>query len=109
MHLHHRAPRRYASLSWSQTPPSHPGPQLTIHQGGGTAIGGCFFPSTSTEPDMDLAERIMKRAIAIRPELVPPGCGIEALRVIRHQVGLRPVREGGPRVEIEMMHDPELG
>ena len=58
---------------------------------------------------MELAERMMKRAITIRPELVPPGCGIEALRVIRHQVGLRPVREGGPRVEIEKMHDPALG
>lgn len=43
----------------------------------------------------------MKRAIAARPELVAEGQGIEGLDIIRHGVGLRPVREGGPRVEME--------
>jgi D-amino-acid oxidase len=47
----------------------------------------------------------MKRAIKVCPRLVPEGAGIEALRVIRHQVGLRPVRHGGPRVETGTLHD----
>ena len=48
---------------------------------------------------MNLANRIMKRAIAIAPQLVKEGQGIEGLDIIRHGVGLRPLREGGPRVE----------
>jgi D-amino-acid oxidase len=58
---------------------------------------------------MALAERIMRRAIQICPHLVPKGSGIEALQVVRHQVGLRPGREGGPRVEAETITDDELG
>jgi hypothetical protein len=58
---------------------------------------------------MALAERIMKRAVQICPQLVPKGSGIEALRVIRHQVGLRPVRHGGPRIESEVLYNDKLG
>ena len=58
---------------------------------------------------MALAERMMRRAIQVCPHLVPEGSGIEALHVIRHQVGLRPVREGGPRIEPETIKDDELG
>jgi glycine/D-amino acid oxidase-like deaminating enzyme len=78
--------------------------------GGGTALGGCRHDgSLSTEPDMELAKRIMERAIKVAPSLVPEGAGIEALRVVRHQVGWRPVREGGPRVEKDEIIDQELG
>jgi D-amino-acid oxidase len=42
----------------------------------------------------------MKRSIEICPALTG-GKGIEALSIIRHGVGLRPMREGGPRVEKE--------
>jgi D-amino-acid oxidase len=56
---------------------------------------------------MALAERIMKRAVRICPALVPEGAGIEALRVVRHQVGLRPVRIGGARVESQVLGDGE--
>jgi D-amino-acid oxidase len=41
-----------------------------------------------------------RRAVAICPELTG-GKGPEALEVVRHTVGLRPAREGGPRVEEE--------
>lgn len=41
----------------------------------------------------------MKRAIALTPSLVKPGQGIEGLDIIRHGVGLRPLREGGTRIE----------
>lgn len=42
----------------------------------------------------------MHRAIKLCPKLTD-GKGIEHLSVIRHGVGLRPVREGGARVERE--------
>jgi D-amino-acid oxidase len=42
----------------------------------------------------------MKRCVELVPALTN-GKGIEALSVIRHGVGLRPMREGGPRVEKE--------
>jgi glycine/D-amino acid oxidase-like deaminating enzyme len=51
--------------------------------------------------DPNLATRIMKRAIALAPELVPEGQGIEALDIIRHGVGLRPMRKGGIRTDKE--------
>lgn len=56
--------------------------------------------SWESQPDPNLANRIMKRAVELRPELTG-GKGPEALSVIRHGVGLRPMREGGPRVEKE--------
>ena len=58
---------------------------------------------------MALAERIMQRSVKVCPGLVPPGAGAEALRVIRHQVGLRPVRVGGPRIESQVYQHPEHG
>ena len=42
----------------------------------------------------------MKRAVDICPALTD-GKGIEHLNIIRHGVGLRPVRIGGTRVEKE--------
>ncbi|KAB5584976.1 hypothetical protein GE09DRAFT_1209614 [Coniochaeta sp. 2T2.1] len=76
---------------------------------GGTALGGSYYLSWDREPDMALAERVMKRTIQICPHLVPEGAGIEALRVIRHQVGLRPVRAGGPRIELETLDEAGEG
>ena len=82
---------------------------LTESPDNGTALGGCYFESCATEPDFDLAERMMKRSIMVCPQLVPSGAGIEALKVIRHQVGFRPYRVGGPRIEREDIVDDELG
>lgn len=48
-----------------------------------------------------MAVRIMKRAVDLCPKLVPEGKGIEALSIIRHGVGLRPMRNGGIRIERE--------
>lgn len=42
----------------------------------------------------------MKRCVELCPDLTG-GKGIEHLSIIRHGVGLRPMREGGPRVEKE--------
>ena len=42
----------------------------------------------------------MKRCVEACPDLTN-GKGIEALSIIRHGVGLRPMRDDGPRVEKE--------
>ncbi len=42
----------------------------------------------------------MKRCVELVPALTE-GKGIEALSIVRHGVGLRPMRKDGPRVEKE--------
>ncbi|KAL4889462.1 hypothetical protein BDV59DRAFT_195716 [Aspergillus ambiguus] len=77
---------------------------MTRAAGGGTVLGGCYQKHCwDPLPDPNLAVRIMKRAIALWPRLVRPGQGIEGLDIIRHGAGLRPLREGGVRVEAEML------
>lgn len=77
---------------------------MTRASGGGTVIGGSYQKHNwDSNPDPNLAVRIMKRAVELCPALVPEGKGIEGLDIIRHGVGLRPLREGGPRVEREVV------
>lgn len=74
---------------------------MTRAAGGGTVLGGSYQKGNwESQFDPNLAIRIMKRAVAICPALTG-GKGIEHLDVIRHGVGLRPVREGGTRIEKE--------
>ncbi|KAF2435837.1 D-amino-acid oxidase [Tothia fuscella] len=74
---------------------------MTRAAGGGTVLGGCYQKGNwESQPDPNLAVRIMERANKLCPALTG-GRGIEHLDVIRHGVGLRPVREGGTRVEKE--------
>lgn len=47
----------------------------------------------------------MKRCIELCPSLGSAGQGIEGLSIIRHGVGLRPLREDGPRIEREKFQD----
>jgi D-amino-acid oxidase len=76
-------------------------PVELISTGGGCILGGCLQKgSWESQPDPNLAIRIMKRCVDLCPELTK-GQGIEKLSIIRHGVGLRPMREGGPRVEKE--------
>lgn len=70
--------------------------------GGGCILGGCLQKDNwESQPDPNLANRIMKRAVELCPNLVPEGKGVEALSVIRHGVGLRPMRKDGIRIEKE--------
>lgn len=70
--------------------------------GGGTILGGCLQKDNwESQVDPNLAIRIMKRCVELCPKLVPEGKGIEALSIVRHGVGLRPMRNGGIRVEKE--------
>ncbi|KAJ4383076.1 D-amino acid oxidase [Didymella sp. IMI 355093] len=74
---------------------------MTRAVGGGTILGGTVQNgSWESQPDLNIAIQIMRRAINIVPGLTNGG-GIENLDVIRHGVGLRPGREAGVRLEKE--------
>lgn len=76
---------------------------MTRAAGGGTVLGGCYQKGNwESQPDPNLAVRIMERCVQLCPRLTG-GKGIEHLDVVRHSVGLRPVREGGVRIEKEKM------
>ncbi|XHG03056.1 hypothetical protein AWENTII_006377 [Aspergillus wentii] len=78
---------------------------MTRAAGGGTILGGSYQKGNwESQPDPNLAVRIMKRAVEMCPSLTG-GKGIEHLDIIRHGVGLRPVREGGTRIAKERMGD----
>jgi len=71
-------------------------------------IGNCrtflsVLFSRSGDVDVDLAGRIASKCAALAPELTG-GKGVEGLEILRHNVGLRPSRRGGPRLEAENMH-----
>jgi len=71
--------------------------------GGGTILGGTYQKGNwESQPDPNQAIRIMQRAVEVCPALTG-GKGIEALSVIRHGVGLRPLRISGVRIEKEMI------
>jgi hypothetical protein len=64
-------------------------------------LGGTFLKGDySTLPDMATAERILKETYELCPEL-GGGKGWENIKVVSHNVGLRPAREGGMRLELE--------
>lgn len=70
--------------------------------GGGTIIGGCLqHGNWDNQVDPNLAERILQRAVDVCPSLAPNTGKVTELSVVRHGVGLRPMREGGIRVEKE--------
>lgn len=53
---------------------------------------------------MDLADRMIRRAVQICPELTN-GKGLETLEAVRHVAGLRPAPDGGPRLEKRLIRD----
>lgn len=76
--------------------------QMMRAAGGGTVLGGCAQENCwNEEVDLELAERIKRRALDLCPALLEGknGTGPGGLTVIRHGVGLRPMRENGPRIE----------
>ncbi|RFU35463.1 hypothetical protein B7463_g881, partial [Scytalidium lignicola] len=78
---------------------------MTRAAGGGTILGGSYQKGNwESQADPNLAIRIMKRAVKMCPQLTG-GKGIEHLDIIRHGVGLRPVREGGTRIDKERIGD----
>lgn len=74
--------------------------------GGGTVLGGCYQKGNwESQPDLNMANRIMKRCVEFCPELTGGVADVSKLDIIRHAVGLRPVREGGTRIEKEKIGD----
>lgn len=74
---------------------------MTRAAGGGTILGGSYqLGNWESQADPKLAVRIMNRAVRLCPTLTD-GKGPEHLDIIRHGVGLRPVRHGGTRIEKE--------
>ena len=72
-----------------------PGPE------GHVILGGTFIPNEySTLPDPATAERILRESYELCPAL-SEGRGWEGIEVVSHNVGLRPAREGGLRLELE--------
>jgi D-amino-acid oxidase len=72
--------------------------------GGGTVLGGCTQKGNwESGVDFNLAVRIMARAVELCPQLIDGEGGVEMLDVVRHGVGLRPGREGGVRLEREVV------
>ncbi|KAJ5720191.1 D-amino-acid oxidase [Penicillium malachiteum] len=73
---------------------------MTRTAGGVKVIGGSHHKHDwNALPDPSLANRILQSAIAICPQLVKRGQGIEGLDIVRHGVGLRPVSDGGRQIE----------
>jgi D-amino-acid oxidase len=71
---------------------------MTRAAGGGTILGGCSQENNwDPLPDLNLAQRIMTKAVELCPAL-GNGQGIAGLDIVRHAAGLRPVRTGGTRV-----------
>lgn len=69
---------------------------------GQVILGGTFgVRESATTPDKETAERIMRECAILVPEIVPEGKTWRDILVISHNVGLRPAREGGARVELE--------
>lgn len=55
-----------------------------------------------TQPSMKVAERILRSCYALDPRLAgPDGKSWRDIEVVSHNVGLRPSREGGVRLEVE--------
>ena len=72
------------------------------NSGGHVICGGCSeVGSTDREVNQDMARDILEKCLAFHPDLATKGPGVEGVDVIRHCVGFRPSRKGGPRLEAE--------
>ncbi|CCM04475.1 uncharacterized protein FIBRA_06655 [Fibroporia radiculosa] len=69
---------------------------------GHVLLGGTYQPDNwETATDFSIAQGILKRCAAFAPELAS-----KDLRILKHNVGLRPARKGGPRIEVEWRNLP---
>ncbi|CAG8517503.1 17423_t:CDS:2 [Dentiscutata heterogama] len=69
-------------------------------RGGEVILGGTIEMNDYSEnPDPETAEDIIQRCVKLCPELTPED---KSLQIIRHNVGRRPYRKNGIRVEVEI-------
>lgn len=74
---------------------------MTRAAGGGLVLGGSRHAhSWDAKVDVGLGERIVRRAVDLWPSIADGEGNVD---VVRHAVGLRPEREGGVRVEREVV------
>lgn len=70
--------------------------------GGCVVVGGTNLRNDeSLLPRKQTAERILQKAFKICPELAEGGSSWKDIQIVSHNVGLRPCREGGLRLELE--------
>jgi len=102
------APHIHEFLTETAVHPNHgvthmiprPGPDGTV------LLGGTIQAfNWDTSYDEATAQQIFSRCAALEPRLLDK----DKVRVLSHNVGLRPAREGGPRVEVEWMKLPLEG
>lgn len=80
---------------------------MTRAAGGGTVLGGTYDKGNwDPTPEPNIALRIMTRAVELCPELAG-GKGVAGLDIVRHGVGLRPLRTKGVRIEAESVASPD--
>lgn len=76
---------------------------------GQVILGGTFDVRRTDKlvPDATVTERILKNAVLLAPELLPEGVDPTApdawtkIEVLKVNIGVRPAREGGARVELD--------
>ncbi|ORY22187.1 D-amino acid oxidase in complex with Two Anthranylate molecules [Naematelia encephala] len=74
------------------------------NSGGQVICGGCYeVGSLKREVDLDLSRDILQKCLDLHPELAEKNGGVDSIKVIRHCVGFRPSRRGGPRLEMEAL------
>lgn len=77
---------------------------MTRAAGGGTILGGTYeLGNFDSNPDPNVAARIMQRVVEACPELAD-NKGVKGLSVVRHAVGFWPHRVCGARVEKEQLN-----
>lgn len=71
-------------------------------------LGGCYdVGSWDTTPSSTLAASILRDCLALDPRLSSDGT-VQGIEVLSHNVGLRPSRRGGPRLEWESSSPVQL-
>lgn len=70
---------------------------------GGAIIGGCMLAGNwGSEFDKEMGKRSLANAAKYLPQFLDPKFGNPPeFRIVREQVGFRPGRTGGPRIEID--------
>lgn len=69
-------------------------------------LGGTYQEyNWDTSYNKDTAQEIFARCALLEPKLLDTA----HVRILNHNVGLRPAREGGPRVEVEIITLPLAG
>ncbi|GAA6043041.1 hypothetical protein JCM8097_005128 [Rhodosporidiobolus ruineniae] len=85
----------------------HSKPAYIIPRPGGEVICGGIYDVGSWDLSVDpaLSDRILRRCLELEPALSRDGT-LEGIEILRHNVGLRPSRKGGPRLEAERVSLP---